>query len=119
MVYIASARRRMPMPWKETSAMGQRIQLIADWLSGDYCKNELCGIYGISRPTGDKWIRRYDQRGLQGLEELGRAPQCHPNQTAEELRALMAQPVQHFFRAPLLAPKKVLDWLRHQRPELK
>ncbi len=52
------------MPWKETSAMDQRIQLIADWLSGDYCKNELCGIYGISRPTADKWIRRYDQRGL-------------------------------------------------------
>ena len=77
------------MPWKETSAMDQRIQLIADWLSGDYCKNELCGIYGISRPTVDKWIRRYDQRGLQGLEELGRAPQRHPNQTAEELRVLV------------------------------
>jgi len=79
------------MPWKETSAMDQRIQLIADWLSGDYCKNELCGIYGISRPTADKWIRRYDQRGLQGLEELGRAPHRHPNQTAEELRALIVQ----------------------------
>src|SRR5258706_4967021 len=116
MVYIASARRRMPMPWKETSAMDQRIQLIADWLSGDYCKNELCGIYGISRPTADKWIRRYDQRGLQGLEELGRAPHRHPNQTAEELRALI---VQTKLRRQKWGPKKVLDWLRHQRPELK
>jgi transposase-like protein len=44
------------MPWKETSAMDQRIQLIADWLSGDYRKSELCRIYGISRPTTDKWI---------------------------------------------------------------
>jgi len=26
------------MPWKETSAMDQRIRLIADWLSGDYRK---------------------------------------------------------------------------------
>lgn len=104
------------MPWKETSAMDQRIQLIADWLSGEYCKNELCRIYGISRPTGDKWIRRYDQRGLPGLEELGRAPHRHPNQTAEELRALI---VQTKLGRQKWGPKKVLDWLRHQRPELK
>ena len=58
------------MPWKETSAMEQRIQLIADWLSGDYSKSELCRGYGISRPTADKWIGRYGERGVQGLEEL-------------------------------------------------
>ena len=28
------------MPWKETSAMEQRPQLIADWLSGDYTKSK-------------------------------------------------------------------------------
>jgi transposase InsO family protein len=106
----------MPMPWKETSAMGQRIQLIADWLSGDYRKSELCRIYGISRPTGDKWIRRYDQHGLQGLAELERAPHRHPNQTAEELRALI---VQTKLRRQKWGPKKVLDWLRRERPELK
>src|SRR3989475_4306430 len=116
MVYIASARRRMPMPWKEASAMDERIQLIANWLSGDYSKSELCRIYGISRPTGDKWIRRYDQHGLQGLAELERAPHRHPNQTAEELRALI---VQTKLRRQKWGPKKVLDWLRRERPELK
>jgi hypothetical protein len=30
------------MPWKETSAMDQRIQLIADWLSGDYTEGREC-----------------------------------------------------------------------------
>src|SRR5258706_16284930 len=110
MVYIASARRRVPMPWKETSAMDQRIQLIADWLSGDYRKSELCRSYGISRPTGDKWIRRYDQHGLQGLAELERAPHRHPNQTAEELRALI---VQTKLRRQKWGPKKVLDWVLH------
>jgi len=44
------------MPWKETCAMDQLIQFIRDWLSGDYMKTELCEAYGISRPTGDKWI---------------------------------------------------------------
>src|SRR5256714_4807559 len=116
MVYIASARRKMPMPWKETSAMDQRIQLIADWVSVDYRKSELCRIYGISRPTADKWIRRYDQGGLQGLKELGRTPHHHPNQTAEELRALI---VQTKLRRQKWGPKKVLDWLRRERSELK
>ena len=56
------------MPWKETSAMEQRIQLIADWLSGEYSKSELCRIYGISRPTADKWIGRYGNEGSKGLK---------------------------------------------------
>ena len=104
------------MPWKETSAMDQRIQLIADWLSGDYRKSELCQIYGISRPTADKWIQRYDEHGPAGLQELERAPHRHPNQTAEELRALI---VQTKLRRQKWGPKKVLDWLRDRRPELK
>src|ERR1044072_8334047 len=115
MVYIASARRKLPMPWKETSAMEQRIQFIADWLSGDYRKHELCRIYEISRPTADKWIYRYGELGPLGLAERKRAPHRHPNQTAAELRALIVQTKlqrQHW------GPKKVLDWLRQKRPEL-
>ena len=104
------------MPWKETSAMDQRIQLIADWLSGDYGKRELCRIYGISRPTADKWIGRYDEHGPEGLEERRRAPHHRPNQTTEELRTLI---VQTKLRRQKWGPKKVLDWLRQHRPELK
>jgi len=106
----------VPMPWKETSAMDQRIQLIADWLSGDYGKRELCRIYGISRPTADKWIGRYDEHGPEGLEERRRAPHHRPNQTTEELRTLI---VQTKLRRQKWGPKKVLDWLRQHRPELK
>jgi transposase InsO family protein len=116
MVYIASAGRKLPMPWKETSAVEQRIQFIADWLSGDYRKNELCRVYEISRPTADKWIDRYAAVGVPGLEELNRAPHRHPNQTAAELRALI---VQTKLRRQQWGPKKVLDWLRRERPQLK
>jgi transposase InsO family protein len=116
MVYIASARRKMPMPWKETSVMDQKIQLLADWLSGDYGKSELCRIYGISRPTADKWIGRYGECGVKGLEDQMRAPHRHPNQTAEELCSLIVQAKLHHQK---WGPKKVLDWLRRERPELK
>lgn len=104
------------MPWKETSVMDQRIQLIADWLSGHYRKSELCRIYEVSRPTADKWIARYEQRGLPGLEELGRAPHSHPNQIPEEMRALI---VQTKLQRQKWGPKKVLDWLRDEWPEVK
>jgi len=115
MVYIPAARRKERMPWKETSAMNQKIQLIADWLSGDYRKSELCEVYGISRPTVDKWIGRYQELGAAGLEELSRAPQRHPNQTAEGLRALIMQTK---LGRQKWGPKKVMDLLRAQRPEL-
>ena len=82
MVYNGAARRALRMPWKETSAMDQRLQLLGDWLSGEYTKRDLCHIYIVSRPTVDKWIRRYQAHGALGLAELSRAPRCHPNQTA-------------------------------------
>ena len=62
------------MPWKEMSALDQRIRFVRDYLSGDYTKKALCRHYGISRPTGDKWIERYRQYGLGGLYERSRRP---------------------------------------------
>ena len=103
------------MPWKETSAMDQRVQLIGDWLSGEYTKSELCQMYEISRPTADKWMARYRARGAPGLEELSRAPHCHPNQTAEELRVLI---VGGKLKHQKWGPKKVLDLLRREQPHV-
>jgi transposase InsO family protein len=68
-----------PMPWKETCAMDQRVPFIGDWLSGPYSKTDLCRYDGISRPTGDKWIERYQRWGVEGLKERSRAARTHPN----------------------------------------
>lgn len=102
------------MPWKETSAMDQRMQLLGDWLSGDYTKSELARIYGISRPTTDKWIARYEAHGAQGLEEQSRAPHGHPNQTPEAMRVrIVAEKLKH----QDWGPKKVMDLLRREWPQ--
>jgi len=103
------------MPWKETSAMDQRIQLIADWLSGDYTKSELCRAYEISRPTADKWIRRYREGGPGGLAELSRAAHSHPNQTGDEVRAMILETK---LAHQSWGPKKVMDRLRGERAEM-
>ena len=57
------------MPWKEMSTMDQRLQFIVDYLSGAYTKKALCLYYGISRPTGDKWIERFRIDGPERFRE--------------------------------------------------
>ena len=103
------------MPWEQTSAMDQRVQFIADWLSDDYTKMDLCRAYGISRPTADKWIQRYQQGGVEQLEERSRAAHCHSNQTSEEIRQMLIDT--KLYRQSW-GPKKVLDYLRDNGPEL-
>jgi transposase-like protein len=77
------------MPWEKTSGMDQRVKFIAECLSPQYSKSELCRAYGISRPTADKWIKRYEETKAKGFEELSRAPHHHPNQTSEEVREMI------------------------------
>lgn len=103
------------MPWKETCAMDQRVRFLADWLSGDYTKSELCRAYGISRPTGDKWIARYAAEGPEGLIERSRAPHGHANATPPSLRAMIIATKRAH---PAFGPKKVMDRLRRAHPEL-
>ena len=73
------------MPWKRESLMDQRVKLISDWLSGNYSKSQLSRRHGISRPTVDKWLNRYADRGSDGLKELSRKPHYCPHQTSDEL----------------------------------
>ena len=99
-----------PMPWRETCAMDQRVQFIGYWLSGHYAKIDLCEFYGISRPTGEKWIRRL---GLEGLNELSRAAKHHPNAIDS---SLCERIVQYKLRHQCFGPKKVMDGLRREDP---
>ncbi|WP_082024909.1 helix-turn-helix domain-containing protein [Necropsobacter massiliensis] len=54
--------------------MQQRVQFIQAWLSRRYTKIELCQQFNISHPTADKWIKRHEQVGFEGLSELSRRP---------------------------------------------
>jgi len=103
------------MPWEQTSAMDQRVKFIADWLSHDYTKMDLCRTYGISRPTADKWIQRYQQGGVEQLEERSCAAHCHPNQSSEEVVQML---IETKLYQQSWGAKKVLDYLRQYGPEL-
>ena len=79
------------MPWKETCAMDERVEFLAEYLRGEDSIASLCRIYGISRPTGYKWIKRYEEEGPKGLEEKSRAPLEHPNALPAEIEDLIIE----------------------------
>lgn len=102
-----------PMPWKETCPMDQRRAFIDDYLQGRYTKKDLCMHYGISRPTGDKWIARFMSRGYEGLCERSRRPHWHPYTTAPEVaQRIVNMKLAH----QSFGPKKVMDRLRSLEP---
>lgn len=45
----------------------------------------LCREFSVSRQTGHKWIKRFNEHGYAGLEEQSRRPKSAPLATAEEL----------------------------------
>ena len=75
------------MPWKVASAMEERIKFVLECLKGEVSKVALCAKYGISRPTGDKWLARYEQEGIEGLREHSRARHDQPQRMAEGVAA--------------------------------
>lgn len=103
------------MPWIETNTMDQRIQFIGDWLSGRYSKTELCKHYHISRPTGDQLIARYRDFGLEGLKDRSRAAKHHPNAVPD---AICERIVRYKLAHPQWGPKKVMDGLRREDPDV-
>ncbi len=101
------------MPWKRESVMDQRVNLISDWLSGSYSKSQLSRRHGISRPTVDKWLARYQANGLDGLKELSRKPHHCPHQTSDEIiSTLLEKKNEHLDRGP----KQLIQRLRNAEP---
>ena len=81
------------MPWKECSAMDERVKLIARFLEGEKVA-ALAGEFGISRKTAYKVIDRYRDTGLEGLSDRSRRPYRHANQ----LLADIAPAIEHIMK---------------------
>lgn len=70
--------------------------------------SRLCRRYGISRPTGYKWLRRYRQEGLDGLADRSRRPGRSPNQTPGHIEALIVKTRKRF---PGWGGRKLRRWI--------
>lgn len=101
------------MPWKETDRMCERVKFISSFLEEEGSFTELCEIYGVSRKTGYKWVRRYEEGGLEALRDQSRARLCHPNATSEDtVQRILELRGKH----PTWGPKKLLVVLERRYP---
>lgn len=81
---------------------------------GLHTMTELCEMYDITRETGYYWLRRYQQGGLEALQDRDRAPRQHPNQTPEEVE----QAVLELRRAHMSwGPRKLKRVLEREQPQ--
>lgn len=62
------------MPWQEKIALKLKEQFIHDALSATKGFAKLCRANNISRKTGYKWLARFKEQGLSGLENQSRCP---------------------------------------------
>jgi transposase InsO family protein len=106
----------LPMSWKETCPMNERVRFIGDLLVGERSMSELCTLYGVSRKTGYKWLARYEAAGASGLEDRSHAPL---QQALSVDAALVQRLLQARCQHPSWGPRKLLVWLQTRHPTLK
>ena len=98
----------------ETNATEQRRCFVRDYESGQWSMSELCQRYGVTRPTGYKWIERVQEEGEAGLLERSRDPKACPHRTPREIeRQLLAVRRRYGWGA-----KKLLQVLERRHPEV-
>ena len=106
------------MPWKETCAMKERVQMVSLYETGRYTVTELAHHFRVSRKTAHKWLGRFAHEGVSGLDERSRAPHRRPKTTPGEVvlavvRAKQAHPTwgpAKLMPRPDEAPEVVRAW---------
>ncbi|HEY2385661.1 MAG TPA: integrase core domain-containing protein [Candidatus Binatia bacterium] len=96
--------------------MDQKRQFVLEWRSHAVSRAALCRLFGISRQTGYKWVRRFE-RALrwEDLEEHSRRPHDHPQTTR---RMLVQRIIDERRRLPLWGPIPLRKRLQTKWPKI-
>ena len=101
------------MPWRETCRMDEKLGFVLAWHRGEGPMTALCAAYGISRKTGYKWLGRYREGGMAGLQDRSRAPRRH----GRALAPAVADAIVGLRRAhPFWGPRKLRAVLMRAHP---
>lgn len=104
------------MPWNTMDVRDQRLMFVGDVLRDQDSFAGLCRRYGISRKTGYKWVDRYRQQGLEGLQDRSSKPDGHPCRVPFSLRQEIADLRTH--GQLTLGAKKIQVKLRELHPDI-
>jgi transposase InsO family protein len=69
----------------------QRVEFVVRAQQGQQNLSRLCAEFGIARPTGYVWLKRYREQGVAGIEEHSRRPRHSPHQTAPSVEQRIVQ----------------------------
>jgi putative transposase len=78
------------MPWQECNQMDERLKFIARLLDGEKMA-AVCRDFNVSRKTGYKILKRYNDIGLEGLTDRSRRPYRHANQLPVQIETLIVR----------------------------
>ena len=70
------------MAWKMVDQREQRVRFVVRASEPEGNLSALCREFGISRPTGYVWLKRWQAEKTAGLEEKSRRPQNSPGKTS-------------------------------------
>jgi len=79
------------MAWKTVDLQEQRVRFVVLAAGKSQSFSSLCAEFGISRPTGYVWLRRYKESGIAGIAERSRKPHGSPRRTAAWLEDRVSQ----------------------------
>ena len=99
------------MPWEEKKLMSIKEEFIFEVLNKNQPITDLCKKFNISRKTGYKWINRYKENGVFGLQDLSQRPLVSPNRISDEKVELIANIRNEF---PAWGGKKLRQYLINQ-----
>jgi len=102
------------MPWRECSAMEERLRFVARLLDGE-SMSDACRSFGISRKTGYKIYQRYQQTGVRGLTDRSRRPYRHANQLPMAVEKLIVRLKKEY---PAWGAPKIRERLRQRWPDV-
>ncbi|MYF14803.1 MAG: transposase [Acidobacteria bacterium] len=104
------------MPWKERNPMELRQEFVLARLRGERSMTTLCDEFGVSRKTGYKWLRRYQEEGKKGLVDRSRAPRRKARALSAEVVAAIVEVRR---QRPHWGPKKLRWQLERSYPEMR
>src|SRR5271166_4921027 len=103
------------MAWRTMDVREQRVRFVVAAHRREKAMAELCREFGISRPVGYEWLRRYEAGGVEGIAERSRRPQHSPGRKQE---AIEQQVIALRRRYPDWGARKLRVLLQEQGVEL-
>lgn len=73
------------MPWQESTLMSNRYEFVHLARHPGANIRELCRRFGISPKTGYKWLKRFQEEGVAGLQDRSRRPVHSPQRSSAAL----------------------------------